>query len=125
MGAFLLGGVLFFVHYNGKGGVLFFCLKNIYVYILNKRYFKDVNREFDEFGVNTDLCKRRCWYVHVIYYMDKFFIGRGPIEKIYSGVYIIKKNIHSSCEIEDFVETHLCKLCMILRSRVVRVVCPH
>ena len=31
--------------------------------------------------------------------------------------------IHSSCEIEDFVETHLCKLCVILRSRVLRVVC--
>ena len=31
--------------------------------------------------------------------------------------------IHSSCEIEDFVETHLCKLCVILlRSRVVVVV---
>ena len=26
--------------------------------------------------------------------------------------------IHSSCEIEDFVGTHLCKLCVILRSRV-------
>ena len=25
--------------------------------------------------------------------------------------------IHSSCEFEDFVETHLCKLCVILRSR--------
>ena len=33
--------------------------------------------------------------------------------------------IHSSCEIEDFVETHLCKLCVILRTRVLRVVCPH
>ena len=33
--------------------------------------------------------------------------------------------IHSSCEIEDFVETHLCKLCAILRSRVLPVVCPH
>ena len=33
--------------------------------------------------------------------------------------------IHSSCEIEDFVETHLGKLCVILRSRVLRVVCPH
>ena len=37
----------------------------------------------------------------------------------------IKIEIHSSCEIEDFVETHLCKLCVILRSRVLRVVCPH
>ena len=33
---------------------------------------------------------------------------------IYISVKII---IHSSCEIEDFVETHLCKLCVILRSR--------
>ena len=39
--------------------------------------------------------------------------------------YIEKIKIHSSCEIEDFVETHLCKLCVILRSRVLRVVCPH
>ena len=28
-----------------------------------------------------------------------------------------------SWEIEDFVETHLCKLCGILRSRVQRVLC--
>ena len=34
--------------------------------------------------------------------------------------YIIKNEIHSSCEIEDFVETHLCKLCVILRSRYIR-----
>ena len=38
---------------------------------------------------------------------------------------IIKIKIHSSFEIEDLVETHLCKLCVILRSRVLRVVCPH
>ena len=36
-----------------------------------------------------------------------------------------KKQIPSGCEIEDFVETHLCQLCVILRSRVLRVVCPH
>ena len=35
------------------------------------------------------------------------------------------KTIHSSCEIEDFVETHICKLCVILRSRVLRGVCSH
>ena len=39
--------------------------------------------------------------------------------------YIIKIKIHASCEIEGFVETHLCKLCVILRSRVLRVVCPY
>ena len=33
--------------------------------------------------------------------------------------------IHSSCEIEDFVETHICKLCVILRSRVLRVDSPY
>ena len=40
-------------------------------------------------------------------------------------LYIIRLKMHSSCEIEDFVETHLCKLCVILRLRVLRVVCPH
>ena len=35
------------------------------------------------------------------------------------------KKIHSSCEIEYFVETRLCKLCVILRSRVLLGVCPH
>ena len=35
-----------------------------------------------------------------------------------SDLDIMKIKIHSSCEIEDFVETHLCKLCVILRSRV-------
>ena len=43
----------------------------------------------------------------------------------YIFYYIIKIKIHSGCEIEYFVETHLCKLCVILRSRVLRVVCPH
>ena len=38
-------------------------------------------------------------------------------------IYILKIHLHSSCEIEYFVETHLCKLCVILQSRVLRVVC--
>ena len=42
-----------------------------------------------------------------------------------NNIYTIKIKIHSSCEIEYFVESHLCKLCVILRSRVLRVVCPH
>ena len=32
--------------------------------------------------------------------------------------------IHFTCEIDDFVETHICKLCVILRSRVLLGVCP-
>ena len=43
------------------------------------------------------------------------------------GLYVtgINIKIHSSCEIEFFVESRLCKLCVILRSRVLRVVWPH
>ena len=33
------------------------------VYIFYKKYFKDVSREFDEFQVNTHLCKLLCWYL--------------------------------------------------------------
>ena len=40
------------------------------------------------------------------------FCCRASINK-----YGIKIKIHSRCETEYFVETHLCKLCMILRSR--------
>ena len=53
----------------------------------------------------------------------KSYQGRhSPIIKLQ---YNIKIKIHTSCEIEYFVETHLRKLCVILRSRVLRVVCPH
>ena len=35
-----------------------------------------------------------------------------------STIYVIKLNIHSIRKIEEFVETHICKLCVMLRSRV-------
>ena len=37
---------------------------------------------------------------------------------------ITKKNTLQR-EIKYFVETNLCKLCVVLRSHVLRVVCPH
>ena len=39
--------------------------------------------------------------------------------------YILKNNIHSSCDIEDVAKTHICKLCVMLRSRVLLGTCPH
>ena len=31
--------------------------------LIDENYFKEVSREFDEFQVNTHLCKLRCWYL--------------------------------------------------------------
>ena len=31
--------------------------------VFYKKYFQDVSREFDEFRVNTHLCKLRRWYL--------------------------------------------------------------
>ena len=39
------------------------------------------------------------------------------------NIFYYKQNRTSSCGVERFVETHLCKLCMILRNRELRVVC--
>ena len=61
----------------------------------------------------------------VILPLRQFGLDAVPRQIEHLSVYIIKIEIHSSCEIEYFVETHLCKLCVILRSRVLRVVCPH
>ena len=53
-------------------------------------------------------------------------VNRVKLVSLCAEIYILlKMKIHSSCEIEDFVKNHLCKLCVIVRSRVLRVVCPH
>ena len=50
--------------------------------------------------------------------------GEAPSIIPYNVIsYMCVLYIHSSCEIEYFVETHLCKLYVILLSRVLRVVC--
>ena len=52
-------------------------------------------------------------------------LGKHKDESHMSIVYyIVKTKIHSTCEIEDFVQTHICKLCVILRSRVLLSVFP-
>ena len=61
--------------------------------------------------------ERLAQYLGYGYTIDKIpgepCIHSGLIRRI-----IVKIKIHSSCEIEDSVEIHLCKLCVILRSRV-------
>ena len=32
------------------------------IHLFHKKHFKDVSREFDDFQVNTHVCKLRCWY---------------------------------------------------------------
>lgn len=57
-------------------------------------------------------------------------VGEGHAEhclmattKIMFSFYKKQKKKSIRCEVEDFVETPICKPCMILRSRVVRVLC--
>ena len=46
-------------------------------------------------------------------------------EDLYYTWYYTKRKMRSSCEGEESVDTHLCKLCVILRSCVLLDVCPH
>ena len=52
--------------------------------------------------------------VHIFYFRSYAVLLRLPLVVLYIVLYIVKK-IHSSCGIDDFVETHLCKLCVMLR----------
>ena len=51
--------------------------------------------------------------------------GGVPVDYHFSlwTLFVISFFFNVTCEMEDFVETHLCKLCGILRSRVLRVLC--
>ena len=54
-------------------------------------------------------------HLFVLFVLFHFFYVPASAEAVVTGVapppYIMKIKIHSSCEIEDFVATHLCKLC--------------
>lgn len=50
-------------------------------------HFKDVNCEFDEFWVDTHLCKPRCLYL--VYDASEFFHNeRGPIVLFQNIIYM-------------------------------------
>ena len=72
-------------------------------------------------------CYNKMGLAHVRYggvhlsYLRCFLYFKSSVATIVN----IKLKMRSSCEIEYFVETHLRKLCVILRSRVLRVVCFH
>ena len=76
---------------------------------------------------NRSCCRVKAGWSE-LYQVRRLDYMKGPSMNIlmtmfmFPGLDTIKITIHSSCEIEYFVETHLCKLCVILRSRVLRVV---
>ena len=44
-------------------GQRLWAIRHKYLRIFYEKKNKDVSREFDEFQVNTRLCKLRCWYL--------------------------------------------------------------
>ena len=54
--------------------------------IFYKKYFKDVSREFDEFQVNTHLCKLRCWYLKYTIWVSFYWEGSYFVSTIMVSV---------------------------------------
>ena len=53
--------------------------------------FKDVSREFDEFQVNTHLCKLRCWCTrNICIYMGDILLG-GVLFFVHYYVFSMKR----------------------------------
>ena len=52
------------------------------------------------------------WFFGAVFHLSY------PVLAAAAALLMLLLYIHSSCEIEDLFETHLCKLCVILRSRV-------
>ena len=72
--------------------------------------------------LGVDKSKWHPWCSFFFFWLYYLSTKKFVLLWVYMFIRII---IHSSWEIEDFVETHLSKLWVILRSRVLRVVCPH
>ena len=65
-----------------------------------------------------------CFSIRRMILTYKTAVSQGSLVFFIFSHVLIEK-IHFSCKIKYFAETHLCKLCVILRSRVLRVVCSH
>ena len=84
----------------------------------------DPGRQQDD--MEGDVCMgNHTSYVHIYTSfkkgeIDMLILQQNDLDYMMNIIYVV----HSSCEIEeDFVETHLCKLCVILRSRILLGVC--
>ena len=85
---------------------LYYYIDNIYIYIFSCEI--DQERIFGQSSALQSACDRSrvLWGVCTL-----------------MNVHYKNKNTPHSCEVEDFVETHFCKLCVTLRSRAYYWVC--
>ena len=117
--------------------VCIYIVKGAYIQVPVRRIIRTTGMWYARLGVMV-ICD--LWFVIwvVFFWVSKTFsLGQQyvrygdtysrvqPVPNRYRYITSIKIQVHSSCKIEGFVETHLCKLCVILRSRVLLGVCPH